>query len=171
MTLANWPNWRRSIAALMLVAMLWITGCQPKAPSQFSQIQQQTSKPGAVAVAKEATQGSEFNKFFPKPQAGFERVYTQEKKGFAEAKLKKDGKEVAMLSVSDTRSVPGAAAKYSNATENISGYPSVSTGNTQTSVLVGNYQVKVMSRDPLFTKAERANWIAKFDLKGIAKLN
>jgi hypothetical protein len=166
----NWSNWRRSIAALLLVAMLWITGCQPKAPSQFSQIQRETGK-GTTAVVKEATKGSEFNKFFPKPQAGFDRVYTQEKKGFAEAKLKKDGKEVAMLSVSDTRSVPGAAAKYANATEKISGYPSVSVGNTQTSVLVGNYQVKVMSKDPLFTKAERSNWIAKFDLKGIEKLN
>jgi hypothetical protein len=171
MKLANWPNWRKSIVAILLVASLWISGCQPKAPSQFSQIQKETAKSGSVAVAKEATQGSEFNKFFPKPSAGFDRVYTQEKKGFAEAKLKKDGKELAMLSVSDTRSVPGAAAKYANATEKIAGYPAVSIGNSQTSVLVGNYQVKVLSRDPLFSKAERNSWIAKFDLNGIAKLN
>jgi hypothetical protein len=164
-------NWRRGIVAVLLVMTLWITGCQPKAPSQFSQIQKETSKPGAVTVANAATQGSEFNKFFPKPAAGFERVYTQEKKGFAEAKLKKDGKEVAMLSVSDTRSVPGAAAKYANATEKISGYPAVSIGNSQTSVLVGNYQVKVLSRDPLFTKTDRSSWIGKFDLNGISKLN
>jgi hypothetical protein len=164
-------NWRRSIVAVLLVMTLWITGCQPKAPSQFSQIQKETAKPGAVAVAKEATQGSEFNKFFPKPATGFERIYTQEKKGFAEAKLKKDGKDIAMLSVSDTRSVPGAAAKYANATEKISGFPAVSIGNSQTSVLVGNYQVKVMSRDPLFTKDDRSSWISKFDLNGISKLN
>jgi hypothetical protein len=168
---ANWPNWRRSLAAMLLVAALWISGCQPKAPSQFSQVQKETAKSGAVAVAKEATQGSEFNKFFPKPDAGFERVYTQEKKGFAEAKLKKEGKELAMLSVSDTRSIPGSAAKYSSATEKISGFPAVSIGNTQTSVLVGNYQVKVLSRDPQFDKADRSTWIAKFDLNGIAKLN
>jgi hypothetical protein len=168
---ANWPNWRRSLVAMLLVASLWISGCQPKAPSQFSEIQKETSKPGVVAVAKEATQGSEFNKFFPKPDAGFERVYTQEKKGFAEAKLKRAGKEIAMLSVSDTRSIPGSAAKYANATEKIGSFPSVSVGNTQSSVLVGNYQVKVLSRDPLFTKADRATWIAKFDLNGISKLN
>jgi hypothetical protein len=167
----NLANWRRSLAALMLVATLWITGCQPTAPSQFSQIQRETSKPGAVAVAKVATQGSEFNKFFPKPDTGFERVYTQEKKGFAEAKLKKAGKEVAVLSVSDTRSVPGSAAKYANATEKIGGYPAVSVGNSQTSVLVGNYQVKVSSRDPLFSQADRSTWLAKFDLSGISKLN
>jgi hypothetical protein len=166
----NWSNWRRSIAALLLVGMLFITGCQPKAPSQFSQIQKETGK-GAVAVAKEATKGGEFNKFFPKPATGFDRVFSQEKKGFAEAKLKKAGKEVAMLSVSDTRSIPGSAAKYANATEKIGGYPAVSVGNSQTSVLVGNYQVKVLSRDPAFSKADRGTWISKFDLKGLEKLN
>jgi hypothetical protein len=168
---ANWPNWRRSLVAILLVASLWISGCQPKAPSQFSEIQKETSKSGAVAVAKDATQGSEFNKFFPKPDAGFERVYTQEKKGFAEAKLKRDGKDIAMLSVSDTRSIPGSAAKYANATEKIANFPAVNMGNTQTSVLVGNYQVKVLSRDPLFNKDDRSTWIAKFDLNGISKLN
>jgi hypothetical protein len=166
----NWSNWRRSIAALLLVGMLFITGCQPKAPSQFSQIQKETGK-GTVAVAKEATKGGEFNKFFPKGSAGFDRTFSQEKKGFAEAKLKKDGKEVAMLSVSDTRSIPVSAAKYATSTEKIGGYPAVSVGNSQTSVLVGNYQVKVMSRDPAFTKADRGTWISKFDLKGLEKLN
>jgi hypothetical protein len=168
---ANWPNWRRSLAAMLLIATLWISGCQPKAPSQFSEIQKETSKPGVVAVAKDATQGSEFNKFFPKPDAGFERVYTQEKKGFAEAKLKRDGKELAMLSVSDTRSIPGSAAKYASSTEKIANFPAVSVGSTMTSVLVGNYQVKVQSKDPLFDKADRSTWIAKFDLNGISKLN
>jgi hypothetical protein len=164
-------NWRTSLVAVLLVCTLWISGCQPKTPSQFSQVQQETSKSGAVAVAKVATQGSEFNKFFPKPAAGFERVYTQEKKGFAEAKLKKDGKELAMLSVSDTRSIPGSAAKYANATEKIATFPAVSVGSTMTSVLVGNYQVKVQSKDPLFSKDDRSSWIAKFDLNGIAKLD
>lgn len=164
-------NWRRAVVAMLLVCTLWITGCQPKAPSQFSQVQQETSKSGSVAVAKDATKGGEFNKFFPSPADGYERVYTQEKKGFAEAKLKKDGQDLAMLSISDTRSIPGSAAKYSNATEKIGGYPAVSIGNTQTSILVGNYQVKVLSRNPAFTKDDRAAWLAKFDLKGLNQLN
>jgi hypothetical protein len=166
----NWKTWQRSIVALLLVFVLLITGCQPKAPDRFAQAQQESSKKGVTAVAKDATQGSEFNKFFPKPSTGYERVYTQEKKGFAEAKLKKDGKDVAMLSISDTSSLPAAAAKYENSTEKIGGYPAVTMGNTQTGVLVGKYQVKVLSRDPSFDKADRESWISRFDLKGLEKL-
>ncbi|MBE9032522.1 hypothetical protein IQ266_22545 [filamentous cyanobacterium LEGE 11480] len=163
-------NWRRNLVAVLLVCTLWITGCQAQAPSQFSQVQKETAKSGSVAVAKDATKGGEFNKFFPKATDGYDRVYTQEKKGFAEAKLKKDGKDVAMLAISDTRSIPGSAAKYANSTEKISGYPAVSIGNSQTSVLVGDYQVKVLSRNPQFTKEARIDWLSKFDLKGLSKL-
>jgi hypothetical protein len=163
------PHWRRSLIAIVLCFSLLITGCQPKAPSRFDQVQQDSSKRGAVAVAKDATQGSEFNKFFPKPEAGYERVYTQEKKGFAEAKLKKDGKEIAMLAISDTTSLPAAAQKYATATNKIAGYPAVSIG-TQTGVLVGKYQVKVISRDPSFGKDEQAAWLQKFNLKGLEGL-
>lgn len=164
-------NWRRGIVAFTLAIALFFTGCQQKPQSQFSQAQQESSKPGVNAVAKDATQGSQFNKFFPKPAAGYERVYTQEKKGFSEAKLKKDGKDVAMLSISDTSSLPAAAAKYQNSTEKIGGYPAMSMGNTQTSVLVGKYQVKVLSRDPSFTKEDREQLISRFDLKGLARLD
>lgn len=166
----TFTGWRRGVVALMLAIALFITGCQAKEPSRFDQAQKESNKPGVVAVAKDATQGSQFNKFFPKPGAGYERVYTQEKKGFAEAKLKRDGKELAMLSISDTSSLPAAAAKYQNTTEKISGYPAMTMGNTQTGVLVGKYQVKVLSRDPAFTKADREQWISKFDLKGLSQL-
>lgn len=155
---------------MVLAVALFITGCQTKEPSRFAEAQKDSSKPGVVAVAKDATQGSQFNKFFPKPAPGYERVYTQEKKGFAEAKLKKDGKDVAMLSISDTTSLPAAAAKYQNSTEKIANYPAVTMGNTQTGVLVGKYQVKVLSRDPSFGKAEREQLISKFDLKGLERL-
>ncbi len=164
-------DWRRGIVAFTLAIALFITGCQQKAPSQFSQAQQESSKSGVNAVAKDATQGSQFNKFFPKPTAGYERVYTQEKKGFSEAKLKKDGKDVAMLSISDTSSLPAAAAKYQNSTEKIGGYPAMTMGNTQTSVLVGKYQVKVLSRDPAFSKEDREQLISRFDLRGLARLD
>lgn len=156
--------------AIVLAFALLITGCQPQEPSRFSQAQEDSSKRGVTAVAKDATQGSQFNKYFPKPPTGYERVYTQEKKGFAEAKLKKDGKDVAMMSISDTSSLPAAAAKYQNATEKIGGYPAMTMGNTQTGVLVGKYQVKVLSRDPSFTKEDREALLAKFDLKGLERL-
>jgi hypothetical protein len=161
--------WRRVVVAMMLVMVLFVTGCQSKTPSPYAQVQRETAK--SVAVAKEATQGSNFNKLFPSPSDGYERIYTQEKKGFAEAKLKKAGQDVAMLSVSDTTSIPSAAAKYANATAKIGGYPAVTVGNGMTSVLVGKYQVKVQSRVPTFSADDRAAWIAKFDLRGIEKLN
>ncbi|NDJ17100.1 hypothetical protein [Myxacorys almedinensis] len=163
--------WQRSLVALLLTVVLFITGCQAKAPDRFAQAQQDSTQRGVTAVAKDATQGSQFNKFFPKPGAGYERVYTQEKKGFSEASLKKDGKELAKLSISDTSSLPAAAAKYENSTETIAGYPAMTMGNTQTGVLVGKYQVKVLSRDPDFSQAQREQWISKFDLKGLARLD
>ncbi|MEP0895820.1 hypothetical protein Q2T42_27200 [Leptolyngbya boryana CZ1] len=166
----TFTNWRRGIVAMMLAIALFISGCTAKEPSRFAEAQKESNQPGVVAVKKDATQGSQFNKYFPKPGAGYERVYTQEKKGFAEAKLKKDGKDLAMLSISDTSSLPAAAAKYQNTTEKINGFPAMTMGNTQTGVLVGKYQVKVLSRDPAFTKADREQWISKFDLKGLSQL-
>jgi hypothetical protein len=35
---------------------------------------------------------------------------------------------------------------------------------------VGKYQVKVISKDPLFNASDREDWIEKFDLDGLAKL-
>ena len=163
-------HWRKALAPLFLSLLLFVSGCEAKAPSQFSQTQQESTQRGAQpAVAKDATQGSKFNKYLPKPGAGYERVYTQEKKGFAEAKLKKGGKDVAMLAISDTRSTPEAAKKFEKSTTKIAGYPTLEVGTTQTAILVANrYQVKVLSRDPAFTKSDRQAWIQKFDLAGLA---
>lgn len=165
-------NARKVLAALLLSMLLLVTACQPQPPSRFDQVQQESSQQkSGQAVAKEATQGSKFNKFFPATQAGYQRVYTQEKKGFAEAKLKKDGKDIALLSVSDTTSLPTAASKFQNSTKQIAGYPALEVGNTQTAVLVGDrYQVKVLSRDPSFTQRDREAWLQKFKLDGLAKL-
>ena len=170
-------NWRRAIAPLMLSLLLLVTGCTAaNEPSPFDQAQQESTRKGAQpAVAKNATQGSSFNKFFPKPGNGYERVFTQEKKGFAEAKLKKDGKDLAMLAISDAASDStggiSATKKFEKSVTRIAGYPAVDVGTTQTAVLVSDrYQVKVLSRNPLFTKADRQAWIQRFDLAGLAKL-
>lgn len=162
---------RRILASLLLSVLLLTTACTPKEPGRFDQAQKEsTQQKSGQAVAKNATQGGEFNKFFPSADDGFQRVYTQEKKGFAEAKLKKAGKDVALLSISDTTSTPAAAAKFSNSTKKIGGYPAVEVGNTQTAILVGKYQVKALSRDPSFTASDRAAWIEKFNLAGLSKL-
>ncbi len=167
-------NARRVVAALLVSVMLLVTACATQAPTRFDQAQQEsTQKRTGLAVAKDATQGSNFNRFFPPTQAGFERVYTQEKKGFAEAKLKKSGKDVAVLSISDTQGVTGGAnpaAKFQNSTQKISGYPAITQGKNNTALLVGRYQVKVSSRDASFTDSDREAWLQKFNLRGLEKL-
>lgn len=166
-------NGRRILAALMLSLLLLTTACTAtQTPGRFDQAQEQSSQQkSGQAVAKTATQGSQFNRFFPPANDGFQRVFTQEKKGFAEAKLKQGGKDVAMLSISDTSSLPIAAAKFKNSIKTIGGYPAVEIGKSQTAVLVGDrYQVKVLSRDPSFTASDRASWLQKFNLNGLAKL-
>jgi hypothetical protein len=168
----NTIRWRRIIAPLVLSFVLLITSCASNPPSRYDQVQKDTSRWGATpAVAKKAEQGATFNKFFPNGVRGYEIIASQEKKGFAEYKVNKDGKTVAMLSINDTTSLPAAAAKYQAATEKVAGYPSVDQGMMGTGILVNNrYQVKVLSRDASFTKDDRVAWLQRFDLKGLAKL-
>ena len=166
------PRWRNAVAALLLSTLLFATACSSADTSPYAQVQQETTQKGApAAVAKNAEQGSSFNKFFPSSGQGYQVVFVQEKKGFAEAKLKQDGKDVGMLSISDTTSLPTAAQKYQASSEKLSGYPMLEIGNTQTGVLVsGRYQVKALTRDPSFTKENRRAWLQKFDLVGLSKL-
>jgi hypothetical protein len=167
---------RRLLPLVLAGPMLLGTACQPEAPSPYAQVQQETTQRGAQpAVDKDATPGGSFNKFFPKSQAGFDRVFTQEKKGFSEAKLNKGGKTMAMLSISDAAasSTGGVSPtkKFETASKQIAGFPAVDQGTTQTAILVSNrYQVKVQSRAPEFTTADRATWIQKFDLNGLSNL-
>ena len=158
------------LIAGVLATLLLVTSCA-KAPSQFDQAQQESTARGAAAVVKESTSGGSFNQFFPPSGGGYERVYTQEKKGFAEAKLKQDGKVLAMLAISDISNNPAAADKFQDSKTTIKGFPAVEQGATATAVLVNNrYQVKVLSREPDFSASDRQAWLAKFDLDGLAKL-
>lgn len=165
-------RWRRLLAPLFLSLLLFVTACGPaQPPSPYAQVQQETTQRGAApAVAPDATQGAKFNRFFPASGDGYEVVPAQEKKGFAEYKLKRDGKDVAMLAINDTTGTE-AAAKFAQSTEKIGGYPAVDQGTQATAVLVGDrYQVKVLSRDDAFTRADRVVWLQKFDLNGLANL-
>lgn len=168
----KFPRLRRILAALILSLLLLTTACAQQAPGRFDQVQQEsTQQKRGQAVSEDATQGSQFNKFFPAASDGYQRVFTQEKKGFAQAKLKKDGKDMAVMSINDTTSNPSAAAKFADSSKQISGYPAVEVGKTQTAVLVDNrYQVKVLSRSPEFTASDREAWLKKFNLSGLAKL-
>ena len=161
----------RRVIVVYSVLLLLLTSCATQTPSRFEQAQQESSQRGSSAVVKESESGGSFNKFFPPSGDGYERVYTQEKKGFAEAKLKKDGKDVALLAISDTLNNPDATKKFEKSDQTIKGYPAVSQGKTGTSVLVGNrFQVKVLSRNPAFSESDRQTWLEKFDLGGLSKL-
>ncbi|WP_051036066.1 hypothetical protein [Stanieria cyanosphaera] len=162
---------RKLLFSLLLSMALLITSCAQQAPSRFDQAQQESTARNSSAVVKESEAGSSFNRFFPTPSNGYERVYTQEKKGFAEAKLKKDGKEVAVMAISDTLNNPSALAKFKSSTAKIAGYPAVTQGSNGTAVLVADrFQVKVLSRDPAFTESDRQTWLSKFDLRGLSQL-
>ena len=105
-------NWRKALLPILLSVVLLFSACSSKEPSKYAQVQKDTTGRNApVAVAKNAEAGGDFNKFFPEGSAGYARVFSQEKKGFAEAKLNKGGKNVAVLSISDTSSLPAAAIK------------------------------------------------------------
>lgn len=167
-------NWRKALMPILLSVVLLFSACSNKQPSRYAEAQKETSGRNApAAVAKNAEAGGDFNKFFPKGDAGYARVFSQEKKGFAEAKLNKAGKNVAVLSISDTRSLPAAAKKYEKSTTQLNNYPLLDEPALKsTGVLVNNrFQVKVASRDPSFTAVDRQNWLSKFNLDGLSKLN
>ncbi|MEA5467581.1 hypothetical protein [Spirulina sp. 06S082] len=138
---------------------------------EFKDTQKESTQRKAEAVAKDAIKGGQFNKFFPKPGNGYDVVFAQEKKGFAQAKLKKGGKEVALLSVSDIISTPASATKYAGSKEKIQGYPVAQKGTKGTGVLVKDrLQIQVMSSDTSFSESDRQDWLQKFDLSGLAQL-
>lgn len=164
-------RWLRRLAPILVCLVLLVTACT-SAPNKYDQVQKDTTGFGkSAAVSKEAQKGGTFNQFFPKGEDGLNVIPYQEKKGFAAYKLNQNGTTLATLSINDTASLPAAAAKYNQATENIAGYPSVNQGTTTTGLLVnGRYQVKVLSRDPSFSQEKRETWLQKFDLQGLAEL-
>jgi hypothetical protein len=157
-------------------AWLWVAllalaaaGCSQPEPTRWDEAQQQSR--GQPAVAREAEKGSSFNRFFPQVAGEYDLVYKQEKQGFAQASLKRGGKDVATLSISDTTSNPDAAAKYRTSSEMLESYPLAAIGSQGTGVLVADrFQVQVRSVDPSFSESDRKEWLGKFDLQGLAQL-
>jgi len=163
---------RKFVAALILTSCLLFTSCSQQAPSSFDGAQQSSTSKGATAVVKDSQPGSAFNRYFPDSADGYERVYSQEKKGFAQAKLNKDGKEIAILSISDVLNNPSTVEKFQSSSSQINGYPKVSQGSSGTAVLVNSrYQVKMRSKDSSFSQGDREKWLKRFDLRGLSKLN
>jgi len=115
--------------------------------------------------------GSEFNKFFPAQTGNDDRVAKQEKQGFAQYSLRRDGVEIAQFSITDLRSNPQAAEKFEQPDMTIEGYPAKKDGANGTTLLAGQrFQVKVRSPGGQLNEADRIAWLKKFDLAGIAAL-
>jgi hypothetical protein len=171
MARANTVPARRPRRPLILLALvvLPLAGCY-RQPSRWDEAQQKTRR-NAPAVAREAMPGSSFNKLFPKPEGEFDVVYTQEKPGFAQASLVKKGEDVATLSIFDTASNPESAEKYKDSQDTFESYPIMEIGENGTGLLVGQrYQVQIRSKDANFSKFDREDWLKKFDLANLAKL-
>jgi hypothetical protein len=163
---------RKFLVAFFLTSCLLLTSCSQQAPSRFDGAQQESTSKGATAVVDKSQSGGSFNRYFPDTGSGYERIYSQEKQGFAEAKLKKDGQEIAILSISDVLNNPSTVDKYQGSASKIGGFPAVTQGKTGTSILVGDrYQVKIRSKNDSFSESDRQAWLSKFDLRGLSKLN
>lgn len=162
------PHLQKILASFALAFLLLITACSTPPPSRFEQAQQESTQPKVTAVSPEAKAGGEFNRFFPQSK---DVVFSQEKRGFAQAKLKQDGKEMATLSIVDLNGNSAAIAKYEDSLETLGGYPVVEVGSTGTGLLINNrFQVKVLSRDPSFGSSDRRLWLEQFDLAGIENM-
>ncbi|MFZ4656449.1 MAG: hypothetical protein ACOYNY_05540 [Caldilineaceae bacterium] len=149
---------RRIFVILLLLIMPLAISCRPIANT------------GTAAVV-EPLAGGEFNKFFPKDEGDYNVLYTQEKEGFAQARLNLNGVEVATLSVSDTAISVDALDKFKESKEEVAGYPAAAVGMLGTAILVADrFQVQVRSKDASFTAEDRTAWIEKFDLDGLAAL-
>jgi ABC-type oligopeptide transport system substrate-binding subunit len=161
-----------SAFVLVLVAVAASTpACKKDEPKSIRWNDAAAAAAAAPAADADAaaplTAAGTLNKFFPKDgEGGYTRVFAADKEGYAEAKLQKDGKEVAVLSISDAERLTSAKAKFDAATDKLEGFPLMTVGKNQSTVLVKNrFQVKVSSQtlDPEARKAI----LAMFDLKGL----
>ncbi|QDU30490.1 hypothetical protein ETAA8_56300 [Anatilimnocola aggregata] len=154
--------------ALMLTALC--CGCYQQQPDRWAEADK-ASKQNPHAVVQESVAGNEFNRFFPQVETPWDIVFKQEKTGFAQASLQKSGRELAVLSVSDTTNNVEAAAKFKESTKSLGGMPIVEIGEQATAVLVADrFQVQVRSMDPEIGPAERQAWIEKFNLQAIGRI-
>jgi Cu/Zn superoxide dismutase len=163
----------RLIISFCLFSLLILSSCTNQLPSRFEQAQQESTAAGNknTAVEKNAVKGATFNQFFPVSSGDYERVFTQEKSGFVQAKLKQNGQDLATLAIFDTISNPSAKEDFKDATDKISGFPVVEKGSNNTAVLVSDrYQVSVKSANSNFTAEQRKEWLGKFDLDNLAQL-
>lgn len=115
--------------------------------------------------------GSAFNRLFPHPETGRQLVFTQEKRGFAEARLKQDDAVLGLLAIADTTTSPEARSKFEVATQRLAGWPLVEQGEQASALLVADrFQVKVIGQGSGLDAQQRHELLEAFDLRGLAAL-
>lgn len=129
---------------------------------------------GTVAgIAKqEVVNGTRFNRLFPAPQAGEQLIFTQEKRGFSQARLKRGEEIRALLSISDVITAPASRDKFDHADERLQSWPLVDQGSQASALLVADrFQVKVIGQGSGLDAGQRHELLGAFDLAGLAALN
>ncbi|WP_254566927.1 hypothetical protein [Oscillatoria sp. HE19RPO] len=164
------PRLRQILLSSCLGLLLLVSACgEVQEPSRWDGAQQQSTE--VTSAAGQPVPGSSFNRLFPSASGGYSLVYTQEKPGFAEAKLQQGSQDMAMLSISDTVTNPSAVQKFQQSNTRVAGYPSSSLTANDTAILVGDrFQVKIQSRNPAFTASDRETWLQQFNLNGLQQL-
>lgn len=150
-----------------LVLMLaTIVGCGEDT-SRWEAAQEETAG-SDTATSEAALAGEVFNKYFPAEEDGVDLTFQQEKEGFVQASLRRNGELLGTLSISDTRNNPTARDKYQDSADSVAGFPASVQGNA-TSILVGDrFQVRLQSEGEALTASDRAAWLQKFDLPGLS---
>lgn len=170
----NLVRMRRLVFALCLAALFAVSACnRGQAPSRWNAAQQTSVAGQGNQPAGQIVPGSSFNRLFPRSAAqaeGLDFTFTQEKAGFAEASLSRDGQPAALLSISDTTANPSATEKYRSSTRTIAGYPAYQDENVTAVLVADRFQVQIFSESDSFTASDRETWLQKFDFGGLAAL-
>lgn len=121
--------------------------------------------------SSQVVNGTAFNRLFPEPDDGDQLVFTQEKRGFSEARLKHGGQVKALLAISDVTTAPEARKKFETSQSSLQGWPLVEQGPQATALLVADrFQIKVIGQGDGLEAEQRQELIGRFNLRGLAAL-
>ena len=116
--------------------------------------------------------GTALNRLFPAPEAGETLVFTQEKRGFSQARLKQGDAVRALLSISDVTTSPASRTKFGSSGSALAGWPLVEQGDQSSALLVADrFQVKVIGQGAGLSLDERHELLGAFNLQALAALN
>ena len=115
--------------------------------------------------------GAAFNRLFPEPQEGDQLVFTQEKRGFSEARLRHGGQVKALLAIADVTTAHEARSKFEASQSRLQGWPLVEQGPQASALLVADrFQVKVIGQGEGLDPEQRQELLGRFNLRGLAAL-